>query len=420
MTSITMIADGESLLESLAPEIIVLILLDLPVQDLCHLSQTSSYLHQCCQDWTVWAEKAHRDLGCPKDVFLEMKLVHPGSRYNQLEHYQTSQDDNVLIEVARQNDVELGRYLIQLKSHDRVRYWCGALNEAAKLGHCDFIQMMIDTGTQYVSDPLKIAIEHNQPRVVKLLVDFKNDMGDFNDSDFVSKYGENEYNNLGYFIYLAGMWGHPNIVEVLLDSVNVMLESTRWPKQIGLYCAIEGASTNGHVSLVQSLLLRITIDSTMDHELTVIYVNALNSASRNGHAKVVEALIQAKNQPLFRDHFDKALLIASKHGHCNVVKVLFAAGADRHNRALEKAAKHGHGDIVKVLLQNGAHNLESTLYLAVNCYRLNVIKELINHRVPTQEVLDEALDLAIKLDPPDDGIVWYLQRVISLLPSLRP
>ena len=82
------------------------------------------------------------------------------------------------------------------------------------------------------------------------------------------------------------------------------------------------------------------------------------------------------------DMNDKALRLASKYGHLDVVKFLHKEGADIHSNngyALQLASSNGHLDVVKYLVKNGAdiHVINDwALQLAKNNDHLDVVKYL--------------------------------------------
>lgn len=82
---------------------------------------------------------------------------------------------------------------------------------------------------------------------------------------------------------------------------------------------------------------------------------ALRYASENGHVEVVRLLLTA-GADVHADN-DYALRIASMNGHVGVVKLLLEAGADVHAKdddALRWASENGHVEVVRMLLEAGA------------------------------------------------------------------
>ena len=62
---------------------------------------------------------------------------------------------------------------------------------------------------------------------------------------------------------------------------------------------------------------------------------------------------------IFITRNDSALLLASRNGRTEIVKLLIANGANvqaSNNYALEDAAIKGHYEIVKLLIANGAND----------------------------------------------------------------
>ncbi len=84
-------------------------------------------------------------------------------------------------------------------------------------------------------------------------------------------------------------------------------------------------------------------------------------ASRNGHTEVVKLLLQAKADVNAKDRIGStALRNASNSGHLDIVQVLLEKGADvnakdkKGSTALIDASNQGHNDIVEALLAKGA------------------------------------------------------------------
>ena len=84
--------------------------------------------------------------------------------------------------------------------------------------------------------------------------------------------------------------------------------------------------------------------------------NSLIVASRNGRLDVVRLLLDHGANVHAND--DQALRFAAYNGHLNVVRLLLDRGANIHARddnALRSADDHCHQDIVRLLLSRGAN-----------------------------------------------------------------
>ena len=109
-------------------------------------------------------------------------------------------------------------------------------------------------------------------------------------------------------------------------------------------------SQSGDVEQVESLL------SDSVHSQQEI-VDALLLASKNGHNNVVKLIIQRCGHVNSTDDNDQsALIVASQHGHSEVVKTLIEHGAqvdmqDKNGMSsLMFASQNGHQEIVKIIL----------------------------------------------------------------------
>lgn len=114
--------------------------------------------------------------------------------------------------------------------------------------------------------------------------------------------------------------------------------------------------------------VRVLLKSKGSHDIDAIGMDAITAlmlASRDGHTEIVKLLIDAGalvNTETY-EHGYTALYLASMKGHLEVVKLLIANGADVNasaagygwsSTALMEASSNGHTEIVKLLKDSGA------------------------------------------------------------------
>jgi hypothetical protein len=114
----------------------------------------------------------------------------------------------------------------------------------------------------------------------------------------------------------------------------------------------------------------------------------LNSAIK-GKTRVVQFILRNgvhdchRQQQANADVYNKALRMASRIGHTDIVRLLLQAGADVHARkdmALRAASEYGRKDIVRVLLQAGAkmQTYDNPLVLASRYGHTEVVRLLLD------------------------------------------
>ncbi|KAI7763037.1 hypothetical protein LZL87_011180 [Fusarium oxysporum] len=119
------------------------------------------------------------------------------------------------------------------------------------------------------------------------------------------------------------------------------------------------ACSNGYGSIVELLL-----DKGVDVELRSGRDTALHLAARKGHALCVKPILErfavTDTKAKHDQRRQETLLLATRYGRKEVVKMLLDCGVDVETRAipgrtpLARAAQHDHADIVKLLLDRGA------------------------------------------------------------------
>ena len=155
-------------------------------------------------------------------------------------------------------------------------------------------------------------------------------------------------------------------------------------KQSGL--PLFEASRKGDLQTVKDILESGLVDKDYRDDNC-----ALILASRHGHLEIVLALLKAgANTDLKSVRFGyTALMVASENGHLDIVNALIGAGANTDLKtvagytAIIFASKNGHLDIVKALLGAGANrDLQAThgktaLMYASMCGHLDIVKALL-------------------------------------------
>lgn len=98
-----------STLESMPPEILTQILLELSVEQLNQICQVSSKLAEFCNDGAFWATKATHDFKFPRNLFFE----DPKKRYLQIQAYH--QNPNLTLQAAAsQGNLALIDYAVSI------------------------------------------------------------------------------------------------------------------------------------------------------------------------------------------------------------------------------------------------------------------------------------------------------------------
>jgi hypothetical protein len=112
-------------LESLPPEVVTSILVDLPVQQVLQACRTSRYLSSFCQSYPFWAAKAQHDFQLPRPIFLANQTLDPRARYRLIERIvnylrvspqSVEQRRTLSKDVGKLGDVQLVDYFAHLNS----------------------------------------------------------------------------------------------------------------------------------------------------------------------------------------------------------------------------------------------------------------------------------------------------------------
>ncbi|KAI1735361.1 nb-arc and ankyrin domain-containing protein [Xylaria scruposa] len=155
---------------------------------------------------------------------------------------------------------------------------------------------------------------------------------------------------------LAAEYGHQNVVQILLDTDKVDVDSKNNLNRTPL----SYAAKNGHLAVVQLLLNtgKVDVDSK-----DLFHQTPLSYAAENGHLAVVQLLLNTcKVEANSKDNSNRTpLSYAAGSGHLAVVRILLDTGEvevdskDEFNwTPLWHAAKNGHQAIVQLLQEHHA------------------------------------------------------------------
>jgi hypothetical protein len=159
--------------DSLPPEILFQVLLNLPRDEIIPLCSQSSHFYNLCSDWTFWAEKASRDFQYPREDFLAASRDQsPWHRYSDISflyHHPT----HGLIEAAKRGQIYDVRYLIPKIQHlgDTSPVLNRALVEAASRGYFEIVKSLRDHGAKAILTALNLASQEGQLDIVLYLLD---------------------------------------------------------------------------------------------------------------------------------------------------------------------------------------------------------------------------------------------------------
>ena len=206
-------------------------------------------------------------------------------------------------------------------------------------------------------------------------------------------------------------------------------------KDFSLNYALNKASENGHVEIVEFLLKNgADVHNEDDYSLTIASQNgyfdvvelllenganvhadndySIRRASANGFPKIVKILLE--NKADVHAGNDYSLHWASRDGHFDVVKILLKYGADVHSAvdfSLRTASENGHFDVVKILLKYGADvhsNIDASLRFSSKNGHLDVVKILLEYGADVHAYNDGPLRVA-EYDHRDDIVKLLLE-----------
>jgi ankyrin repeat protein len=361
-------------LESLPPEVIILVLQDLPVSDILSVCGSSNYLSSFCQDWDLWAEKASHEFNFPRDQFTQTYLRVPIQRYQQIRAYH-NRPGMFLIRAARSGNLQVIEYLLDIGADDArptidARQILDAIDVAAETGNVAVLRRLLeafdlpqpDAEGNYDEEKLDEWLEWAQNGA--LFFDNLDELLDYalrlaarhNHVEAVQELIEAGAHDYGFALAEAGLGGYTDIVELLLHHTP--------PNRRVQYLndLLIGAAAGGHVNLVNEAI-----------QAGATNLNAaLATAVENGRIEMIDYLRQRGAQDL-----NRALLEAAHYNQVAAIQHLIDAGANNLDDALASAAYYGHLEAVKELLQRGATDLNEALESSTSGHNLDVVKTLI-------------------------------------------
>ena len=191
-------------LQSLPPEILEIILLNIPLSNLSKIFQTSRSLNRFCHDWHFWAQRAKKDYEFPIKYFNETTLTEPIERYNQIKFY-LQHPQQYFLELAEKGNIDLIKYLVTHASFGKDNIYKLStldytLNHAAK--YLNVVEYLVSQGAD-IDNALIYAAENGYLEIIK--------------------YGLNYYYKhhsimqlLNQLLDLATRGGHVNIMKYLI------------------------------------------------------------------------------------------------------------------------------------------------------------------------------------------------------------
>jgi uncharacterized protein (UPF0297 family) len=249
-----------SYLESLPPEVVTSILLQLPNNEIEQLCNLSTYLASFCRDWNFWALKAKQNLGFPQNLFRETSLPNPRQRYRQIQNYSLDLTKSIQ-EAVIEDQPQLVDYLLSRDPSNLVSLWEEALIES--------------------------TIADNLPLFERL---FSRHVNADADRD------KNIHTDLlTHLSYLAGKYNNQQIINYILHHHPTHINNI-----------LIGAVNGRHRNLIQYLLQhggRINA--------------ALLGAASSGNLDLTREFVQAG-----ANNLRVSLLFAKKHNHMDVVEYL--------------------------------------------------------------------------------------------------
>jgi ankyrin repeat protein len=247
-----------------------------------------------------------------------------------------------------------------------------ALHGAAKKGHCEVVEKLLNSEKEVHVNALKQKI--------------------LDDAQHRSSFGE-DLNPL----HLASIYGHPNVVRALCEDRRLQANIESKPTGV---TAVQMAAEMGHAQIVKILGEKPDVEITW----------ALHGAAKKGHHDMVKELlnsgkevhVNALKQEILDDARHRSsfgeelnpLHLASIYGHANVVQALCEDRRLQANieskptgmTAVQMAAEMGHVEIVKILVKRPDVEIALALYGAVKKEHHDVVEELVKMVLEGPEV----------------------------------
>ncbi|KAJ5710397.1 hypothetical protein N7488_004553 [Penicillium malachiteum] len=218
------------------------------------------------------------------------------------------------------------------------------LSEAASGGHLEFVEWLLDEGTDLGitedGGALQVASLGGYESVVQILLEAGAN---------VNAQG----GRFGNALQAAASRGSPETVQILLEAgANVNAQGGEYGN------ALQAAARNGSAETVQILLeAGANVNAQGGH-----FGNALQAAASRGSPETVQILLEAgANVNAQGGHFGNALQAAAFRGIAKTVHILLEAGANvnaqggEYGNALQAAAWNGSAETVQILLEAGAN-----------------------------------------------------------------
>lgn len=360
-------------LESLPPELVTSILINLPAREVVQVCRLSRYLSSFCQSSDFWADKATHDFYFPRNKFFaaaDTNLINPFHRY--LEIWRRQRDPDIGLRLASMNgDLTLAQYWLSRGAYQLK----DSLYEAASHGHLDIVKLLIQVAPKYhkfidINNALEGAAEKGHLNVVKYLVD-------------------HGATNLNSPLVSAASKGYTDIAQYLISKGATNLND-----------ALVWAAYTGNLDLIKYAISQGATDLN----------DALEQAAAGGNLQVVDHLISHGANDL-----NGALAYAAQEGHLDVVHDLLNRGAIDLELALDRAIDNQHIDIVLDLINLMAQRstkdrqtiLNDALEMAAIFGSLRIVKELIKRGATD---INRALVAARQSE--NENVVKYLDTLI--------